>query len=51
MIETLPGKGCFVCGAETAPDWGKLDGVISQLLSLGISREEILKHIGGMRNA
>ena len=51
VIETLPGKGCFVCGAETAPDWGKLDGVISQLLSQGVTREEILKHVGGMQDA
>ena len=51
VIQTLPGKGCFVCGVDAAPDWGKLDSAVAQLLSQGISREEILKHIGGMQNA
>ena len=50
-IQTLPGKGCFVCGVEAAPDWGKLDVAVSLLLSQGISRDEILKHIGGMQDA
>ena len=47
FIQTLPGKGCFVCGALEGPDWQKLDGAVAQLLSQGVSREEILKHIGG----
>ena len=49
-IATVPGKGCFVCGAES-PNWEELDKAVARLLSQGISREEILKHIGGMRNA
>ena len=51
FIQTLPGKGCFVCGVSETPDWGKLDSVISQLLSQGVTREEILKHIGGNEHA
>ena len=51
VIETLAGKGCFVCGVQSHPDWGKLDSAVAQLLSCGIGPEEILKHIGGMRNA
>ena len=47
VIQTIPGKGCFVCGIAEAPNWEKLDAAVSQLLSRGISREEILKHIGG----
>ena len=51
VIATLPGKGCFVCGVADVPDWAKLDSVVAQLLARGISREEILKHIGGMQDA
>ena len=51
VIQTLPGKGCFVCSMPNAPDWAKLDTVLSQLLAQGISLEEILKHIGGMQDA
>jgi len=51
FIQTLPGKGCFVCGASAAPDWEKLDAAVAQLLSQGISREEILKRIGGKEHA
>ena len=47
VIQTLPGKGCFVCGRPETPDWEKLDAAIARLLSQGISREEILKYIGG----
>ena len=47
VIQTIPGKGCFVCGIPEAPDWEKLDAAVAQLLSRGISREEILSHIGG----
>ena len=47
VIQTIPGKGCFVCGMTEAPNWDKLDAAVSQLLSQGISREEILKRIGG----
>ena len=50
-IQTLPGKGCFVCGATDAPDWSALDKAVSRLLSQGISREEIIKRIGGDQDA
>ena len=48
VIQTLPGKGCFVCGvASQTPDWEKLDSIVAQLLSQGVTREEICKRIGG----
>ena len=45
-VQTIPGKGCFVCGVES-PNWEELDKVVARLLSQGITREEILKRIGG----
>ena len=51
FIETLPGKGCFVCGSTDETDWSALDQAVSQLLTRGISREEIIKRIGGDHNA
>ena len=51
VIQTLPGKGCFVCGVQSDPDWAKLESAVKQLISQGVSREEILKHIGGMQDA
>ena len=51
VIETLPGKGCFVCAAADTPDWTKLESAVAQLLSQGVSREVILRHIGGMQDA
>ena len=50
-IQTLPGKGCFVCGISDTPDWSALDKAVSQLLSRGISREQIIKRIGGTEDA
>ena len=50
MLQTLPGKGCFVCAAAT-PDWQKLDSAVAALLSQGVTREEILKRIGGNDHA
>ena len=50
MIQTLPGKGCFVCGTS-APDWQKLDSAVAALLAQGVSLEEILKRIGGNNDA
>ena len=47
MIQTIPGKGCFVCGISDGPNWEKLDRIVEQLLSQGVTRAEILKHIGG----
>ena len=46
VIVTLPGKGCFVCG-DAEPSWDALDHAVEKLLSQGVSREEILKRIGG----
>ena len=46
IVQTLPGKGCFVCAAEVS-GWEELDKAVAQLLSQGISREEIIKRIGG----
>ena len=45
IIQTLPGKGCFVCAAA-APNWEELDKAVARLLAQGISREEILNRIG-----
>ena len=50
IIQTLPGKGCFVCGVFT-PDWQKLDSAVQALLSQGVTLEEILKRIGGNDHA
>ena len=50
-IQTIPGKGCFVCGAVNTPDWSALDKAVKQLLASGVSREEIIKRIGGDQNA
>ena len=47
LIQTLPGKGCFICDVSCSPDWDLLDKAVSQLLSQGVTREEILKRIGG----
>ena len=46
VIETLPGKGCFVCG-KVSPGWDALDSAVEKLLSQGVTREEILNRIGG----
>ena len=51
IIQTVPGKGCFACGISGATDWSALDKAVSQLLALGISREEIIKRIGRTQNA
>ena len=47
-IATVPGKGCFVCGAPTAA-LRERDGLLAQfdklsadLLALGITREELI---------
>ena len=51
VIQTLPGKGCFVREISHMPDWSALDQAVAQLLAKGISREEIIKRIGGDHNA
>ena len=45
-IQTIPGKGCFVCGTA-APNWEELDRAVARLRSQGISLAEILARIGG----
>ena len=50
IIQTLPGKGCFVCAVE-APGWEELDKAVARLISQGVSREEIIKRIGGNDHA
>ena len=49
-IATVPGKGCFVCAIQS-PGWEELDKAVLRLMAQGISREEIIHHIGGMRDA
>ena len=51
VIATVPGKGCFVCGIAQGPDWSAFDRAVAQLLAAGVSRQEIIKHIGGDQNA
>ena len=51
VIQTLPGKGCFVREISQATDWSALDQAVAQLLVKGISLEEIIKRIGGDHNA
>ena len=56
-IATVPGKGCFVSAQPTAhkeqPAWDALDSALRQLDQLGVSREEVLRHImqGGNQDA
>lgn len=59
LIASVPGKGSFVCGmltselAEQQPAWDALDEAVRQLTALGVTREELLRHIrqGGDTNA
>ena len=48
-IATVPGKGCFVCGipeaCETKPLLREFDKTVTALLSLGISREELIRRM------
>ena len=47
-IATVPGKGCFVCGATSSaqePAWQALDRAVAGLLALGITKEEVLQHL------
>lgn len=46
VVETIPGKGCFVRGASgEGPDWSALDKAARALIDAGISREEIARRI------
>ena len=50
-VASVPGKGCFVCAtpssarAEQAPAWQALDDAIHTLHQLGVTQEELLRHI------
>lgn len=53
-IQTIPGKGCFVCQrAGKSPDWAALDMAAEQLLAAGITRQQIAQRIlkGGSDHA
>lgn len=46
FAKTVPGKGCFVCGAaEKKGRWQELDKAVDELLAQGITREEIARRI------
>ena len=59
FIASVPGKGSFVCGiptgmhAQKKQAWDALDEAVQQLKALGITQEELLRHItqGGDQNA
>ena len=58
-IATVQGKGCFVCGVpngterEQAELIKTLDKTVEQLLSLGVTREALVRYLaeGGKENA
>ena len=57
-IATVPGKGCFVCGApylqeDAAGLWKELDALVQKMKEKGITEEEILIHLerGGKQDA
>ena len=47
LIQTIPGKGCFVCGtaAGDTPQWAELDRAVAQLLASGVTRQQIAEHL------
>ena len=45
-IQTVPGKGCFVCcGGKGATDWTALDKAAEARLAASITRQEIVNHL------
>ncbi len=50
-IATVPGKGCFVCAAQSAQQrekdrlWQQLDEAAAALAAMGVSREMLIQHI------
>ena len=50
-IATVPGKGCFVCGAPTAAlrqregMIAQFDRIVADLLDLGLTREELMARL------
>ena len=51
VIQTVPGKGCFVCAAEDTQQQEKLrllhqlDETVTGLTALGMTAEQIIAHI------
>ena len=58
-IASVPGKGSFVCGVPSGPQREQLsmlanfDKIVADLVSLGLSREELIQRIqqGGKNHA
>ena len=58
-IATVPGKGCFVCGAPTAAIreraglLAQFDKIVADLIDLGLTREELMDRLtrGGNNHA
>ena len=58
-IASVPGKGSFVCSGfssahkEQQPAWDALDRAIRQLQDMGVTKDELLRHIrqGGDHHA
>lgn len=55
LIVTVPGKGCFVNGSDDGNQalWQEFDRAAMQLLSRGVSRQELLEYLiqGGKNHA
>ena len=49
VIETIPGKGCFVCHAKNTNSqlWAQFDAAAQALKSLGITDEELIARLKG----
>ena len=51
LIASVPGKGSFVCGGVTSDRteqkdlWQALDNTVRQLKTMGVSTEQLLRHI------
>ena len=54
-IATVPGKGCFVCNVpqsnEQLPLLETFDKAVAALLSMGLTREELILRMGGNDHA
>ena len=53
-IATVPGKGCFVCdaaGSREQTSFNAFDDAVNALLEIGITREDLIKRLGGNNNA
>ena len=49
VIETVPGKGCFVCRTkkEDSQLWAQFDDAVLALKDMGISEEELIARLKG----